>query len=138
MTCWKDHALTLFRFGARGRSPVRGRARTLRGIGVALLLGVVLAGGTGCFEAWCGLRRASAQATNVEKRALATADEVAEVTRGPKFNLTAGAFFRSPSDHVGFSIAGDFYYNFRLGPLVLAPGGRLTGYLIRDFYAIAP
>jgi hypothetical protein len=80
---------------------------------------------------------ASAQATNVEYRALANAREIDAATRGPKFNLTAGAFFRSPSDHVGFSGAGDFYYDFRLGPLVVAPGARLSAYIIRDFYSVA-
>jgi len=80
---------------------------------------------------------ASAQATNVEKRALADARGVEEATTGPKLGITAGAFFRSPQDHVGFSFAGDFYYDFRLGPLVLAPGLRASGYIIRDFLAVA-
>ncbi len=86
----------------------------------------------------CGAAQGtSAQAINVRRRAVANADAVEEATRGPKFNLTAGAFFRSPSDHVGFSGAGDFYYDFRLGPMVIAPGARLSAYIIRDFQSVA-
>jgi hypothetical protein len=109
------------------RRGARGKNRKLaRRLSLALLLMV------------CGsVTRVSAQATNVERRALAPANEVAEATHGPKLNFTAGAFFRSPSDHVGFAAAGDFYYDFRLGPLVVAPGARLSAYLIRDFLGIA-
>lgn len=131
MTCWKDHAL------AATRRQIVGRAPGIHGICVALLLVVSALGGLGPAGGWGGPARASAQATNVEHRALANSKEMAEATRGPKFNVTAGAFFRSPQDHVGFSLAGDFYYDFRLGPLVLAPGGRLSAYIIRDFFAFA-
>ncbi|MFT3923986.1 MAG: hypothetical protein QM778_15740 [Myxococcales bacterium] len=93
-----------------------------------LLLSLLLSGSA---------RLASAQATNVETRALANPREVAEATRGPKFGLTAGPFFRSPEHHVGFALSGDFYYDFRLGPVVLAPGLRATGYVTQDFLAIA-
>lgn len=130
MPSWKDHAPTARRSRARSRTTVR----VMWVVGGLFLL---FAGGPAICGWGIGPGSAAAQATNVEQRALATPDEVAEATRGPKFNLTAGVFFRSPSDHVGFSLAGDFYYDFRLGPLVLAPGGRFTGYIIRDFYAIA-
>ena len=101
-----------------------GSARVLCALGALLLVS---------FAA----QHASAQATNVRRRGVANADDVEAATQGPKFNLTAGAFFRSPSDHVGFSGAGDFYYDFRLGPLVLAPGARLSAYTIRDFLSVA-
>jgi hypothetical protein len=77
-----------------------------------------------------------AQATNVERQVLATPAEAAEATRGFKFGGSAGVFFRSPDDRVGFSFEGDLLYAFRLGPLVLAPGARIAGYFAKDFDAV--
>jgi hypothetical protein len=75
-----------------------------------------------------GSTSALAEAINVERRALAEPDDVDRATRGFKFGGAAGVFFRNPDDHVGFSLTGDLLWDFRLGPLILAPGARLTGY----------
>jgi hypothetical protein len=88
--------------------------------------------------AWqLGSDTASAQATNVERRVLAAPDELAEAMYGLKFGLSAGVFFFTPQDRVGCPLQSDFFYHFRVGRLVLAPGARIAGYFTKAFEALA-
>ncbi len=84
----------------------------------------------------CSSEHALAQAVNVKERVLATGAEVDDATQGYKFGGSAGVFFRSPSDRVGFSFTGDLTYSLRLGPVMVAPGARISGYFAKDFKAM--
>lgn len=78
-------------------------------------------------------QRASAQA-----EAPPTAREIVVAYNvGSRFSIAPGIFIPRDGQRVGFSIAGDYRYGIELGPVVLAPGVRLSGFFPSQFVALS-
>lgn len=56
---------------------------------------------------------------------------------GSRFSLAPGIFIPRNGTRVGFSLAGDYRYGIELGPVVLAPGVRLSGFFPAGFVALS-
>jgi hypothetical protein len=62
-------------------------------------------------------------------------DLVVAANTGWRFAIAPGLVVSD--GEVGFSIAGDVRYGFEVGPLVLAPGARLSGFFPPGYYALS-
>lgn len=55
---------------------------------------------------------------------------------GLRFSIAPGIYIPTDGGRVGFSIAGDLRYGIELGPIVVAPGARVSGFFPSGFYAL--
>lgn len=101
--------------------------RLLRTWGLTLALTLTLAAaGAGAAQ------RARAQAEGPSGR-----DVVVAYNVGLRFGIAPGIFIPVNGESVGFSISGDVRYGIELGPVVVAPGGRLAGYFPSELTVLA-
>jgi hypothetical protein len=55
---------------------------------------------------------------------------------GHRFSIAPGIFIPSNGGRVGFSIAGDYRRGYEVGPTILAPGARVSGFFPSGFVAV--